>query len=321
MPSMVTPLDDLPIGPDGFVLARDVSRLHGERSTLARAVARGDLVRVERGAYIASSVWAEARPWERYRLRCLAVARARPDAVLCHAAAAAIWGIPLLRSARRVDVLAGAPEAGRVSGSLHYRGTRAPEAHIVSVDGVLVTDLARTLVELTSRTTFAEGVVAMDWASGPGREGHSPRVPAPLIHERAAELELVRGARRLAHVLSFADGRAASAGESLSRARMFELGFVIPELQYEFRLDTGRRAVTDFRWSRQRIVGEYDGIAKYRAAEFRRGRTPEQVVVEEKLREDALRREGEGVARWIWDDLWAPQRFASLLAEHGVPRA
>ena len=190
-----------------------------------------------------------------------------------------------------------------MSGSLHYRGTRAPEAHIVSVDGVLVTDLARTLVELTSRTTFAEGVVAMDWASGPGREGHSPRVPAPLIHERAAELELVRGARRLAHVLSFADGRAASAGESLSR------------------LDTGRRAVTDFRWSRQRIVGEYDGIAKYRAAEFRRGRTPEQVVVEEKLREDALRREGEGVARWIWDDLWTPQRFASLLVEHGVPRA
>lgn len=318
---MLTPLDELPIGPDGFVLARDASRLHGERSTLARAVARGDLVRVERGAYIASSVWAEARPWERYRLRCLAVARARPDAVLCHAAAAAIWGIPLLRSARRVDVLARGPEAGRVSGSLHYRGTRVPEAHVVSVDGVRVTDLARTLTELTSRTSFAEGVVVMDWASGPGSDGQGPRVPARLIHERAAELELVRGARRLSHVLAFADGRAASAGESLSRVRMFELGFALPELQHEFRLDTGRRAVTDFRWADQRIVGEYDGIAKYRAAEFRRGRTPEQIVVEEKLREDALRRQGEGVVRWIWDDLWAPRRFASLLIEQGVPRA
>lgn len=315
-------LDDLPISTDGFVLARDVSRLYGERSRLARAVARGELVRVERGAYVASSAWADAKPWERYRLRCLAVARARPDAVLCHAAAAAIWGVPLLlRGARRVDVLASGPDAGRVSGAVHYRGTRAPDAHIASVDGVLVTDLPRTLAELASRTSFAEGVVVMDWAAGLGGDGRGPRVAAPLIEECAAQLELVRGARRLARVLSFADGRAGSPGESLSRVRMLELGFVIPELQYEFRLDTGRRAVADFRWSRQRVVGEYDGIAKYRAAEFRRGRTPEQVVVEEKLREDALRRQGEGVVRWIWDDLWAPRRFAALLAEHGVPRA
>lgn len=319
---MPTLLNDLPISADGFVLARDVSRLYGERSSLARAVTRGELVRVERGAYVASSAWADAKPWERYRLRCLAVARARPDAVLCHAAAAAIWGVPLLlRGARRVDVLASGADAGRVSGGIHYRGTRDPEAHIVSVDGVLVTDLPRTLTELASRTSFAEGVVALDWAAGPGRDGRGPRVPAPLIEERAVELELVRGARRLARVLSFADGRAGSPGESLSRVRMLELGFAIPELQYEFRLDTGRRALTDFRWSRQRIVGEYDGIAKYRAAEFRQGRTPEQVVVEEKLREDALRRQGEDVARWIWDDLWAPARFAAMLAEHGVPLA
>lgn len=318
---MLTPLDDLPIGPDGFVLARDVSRLHGERSSLARAVARGDLVRVERGAYVTSSVWAEARPWERFRLRCLAVARARPDAVLCHAAAAALWGVPLLGSARRVDVLARGPEAGRVSGAIHYRGTRDPDAHVVSLDGVLVTDLPRTLTELASRTSFAEGVVVMDWAAGPGVGGRSPRVAERLIHECADEIAVVRGARRLARVLNFTDGRAASAGESFSRVRMLELGFAIPELQYEFRLDTGRRAVTDFRWTRQRIVGEFDGIAKYRAAEYRRGQTPERIVVEEKLREDALRRKGEGVARWIWDDLWAPRRFASLLVEQGVPRA
>jgi len=97
-------------------------------------------------------------------------------------------------------------------------------------------------------------------------------------------------------------------------------GFSGPELQYEVRSSTGRVGYSDFYWEETRTVGEFDGIAKYQRAEYLNGRTPGQVVVDEKLREDRIRATGRNVVRWVWADLWKAGELERKLAAAGVPR-
>ncbi|QCU77071.1 hypothetical protein E7744_01670 [Citricoccus sp. SGAir0253] len=122
----------------------------------------------------------------------------------------------------------------------------------------------------------------------------------------------------------FADARAESVGESLSRAVIHEEGFVVPELQYEVRSVTGGLiARTDSCWEAIRLVGEFDGLVKYTGRLARPGATGpvgHDALVREKRREDAVRRTGHGMARWTWADLANRPRFVAMLEQHGVPR-
>ncbi|WP_204331757.1 hypothetical protein [Geodermatophilus sabuli] len=57
----------------------------------------------------------------------------------------------------------------------------------------------------------------------------------------------------------------------------------------------------DSGWQEQRVIGEFDGRAKY-GRPLRPGQ-PGDVVFAEKRREDAFREQGWGVVRWTWGDL------------------
>lgn len=89
-------------------------------------------------------------------------------------------------------------------------------------------------------------------------------------------------------MLAFADGRAESPGESLSRVAIVRAGLPAPELQFEIHLPDGGGwvATSDFAWPEHGVVGERDGREKY-AADPRRGRTAADVIMGEKDR-DAL---------------------------------
>lgn len=50
------------------------------------------------------------------------------------------------------------------------------------------------------------------------------------------------------------------------------------------------------------------------------GPAGQDALVRGKRREDAVRRQGYGMARWIWADLFNRPRFVALLEQHGVPR-
>ena len=101
---------------------------------------------------------------------------------------------------------------------------------------------------------------------------------------------------------------------------MHELGFEAPELQHEYRMPDGRRFRADFRWGSISLACEFDGHVKYRAADARAGRTVEQVVIEEKEREDAIRSTGDGMLRLVTADLRDRRLFAHRLEGAGVPR-
>jgi hypothetical protein len=103
--------------------------------------------------------------------------------------------------------------------------------------------------------------------------------------------------------LPLADARHESPGESRAAFLLAALGHSV-EPQVEV-VAEGRRYRADFRIVGTRVLVEFDGAVKY---EDRRA------LVEEKQREDALRRAGWVVVRVVWGDLDDPRRVARRLA-------
>ena len=93
----------------------------------------------------------------------------------------------------------------------------------------------------------------------------------------------------------------------------------MPELQARFELAGGREAHADFFWREHRHIGEFDGAGKYRDPALLQGRTPEQVLLDEKDREDELRREVAAFSRWRMPALRSPRALYDILTGAGLP--
>lgn len=291
--------------------------------SLHRATARGVVVRLVRGIYIPHAVIENVAPSERELLRAVAAAiRGRVRQPLCGISAARVWGVPLLEDdfAPVVHALGWDDHATRQVSDLRYWATPDDRYRVVEHCGVAVTDLPRTIAELAVRSSFARSVAAIDWAVRVRRRPGEAATTLEKIRAAADTLALIRGRARLERALAFADGRSESPGESWMRVLIHQLGFEVPDLQYEYRLPDGRRFRTDFRWPSIRLAAEFDGRLKYRAGETRGGRSVEQVVIEEKEREDAVRATGDGMLRGVRDDLRDPRLLRQKLEAAGVPR-
>ena len=100
---------------------------------------------------------------------------------------------------------------------------------------------------------------------------------------------------------------------------MRTIGVPRPELQvahYDARSFIGE---TDFAWPEYGAVGEADGDQKYLNPEFRGGRNPEQVLLDEKRREDRLRALPRQVPRWPWGVARSPRLLRQKLEALGLP--
>jgi hypothetical protein len=118
-------------------------------------------------------------------------------------------------------------------------------------------------------------------------------------------------------VLEFADARAESVGESVSRVTMAELGLPAPVLQHRFFDADGFIGTVDFWWPELGVIGEFDGRVKYFDPRMSRG-DPAAVVYREKYREDRLRGLGPRVVRWGWPEAISAARLGPRLAAAGV---
>ncbi len=294
----------------GIVTAEDLRRVGEDPRLLQRSAAAGALERVRRGHYVEGDRWRRATPAERHRIRVAAASRLLPDDVFSHESAAAVWGIPLLgRWPDQVHVVGRRTGGGRTSRELIRHGVDEPPDGVVH-DSVRVTSAARTIVDLARTRPFAAGVVAAD---------HGLRTGLVTGEELASALGAVggRGRRRATAVIASADRRAESVGESLSRARMLELGLELPELQVVVRDADGFVGRVDFWWERVGLVGEFDGRFKY-GVDGVDGAAAEERLWNEKLREDRLRATGRRVSRWTWSTALDPRRFLAHLTAAGV---
>lgn len=311
--------------------AAELGSLGVDSHAIHPMVARGDLIRIRRGMYVPAEHWQSMGPAERYRLfvRATALVAERP-AVVSHMSAAALHGLPTIgawpSTVHTIDT--------RATGGSHRkmitRHRHAYAAEATCIDGLAVTSLPRTLVDVASSASFLVAVTMIDHAlrveheraeaeAGRGLLG----IPALSKEDLYTELALVnpkKGRKEAERAIDFANGLAASPGETMSRVRIFELGFEVPELQVGFQIE-GRNYWVDYFWRRIRKIGEFDGKHKYTRGAVLGDRDPGEVVWEEKRREDALRRHTNSFTRWDWETAISPRRFHDFLVEHGVPRA
>lgn len=185
---------------------------------------------------------------------------------------------------------------------------------------LLVEPPEQALVTSVAHMDMASAVIAVDSA----RRGDG-RLDSAVGPEGIAQAQpLLRTGpmrSRFRAAWDFSDPRADSAGESYSRVLIHQLGFAAPTLQQSFTLASGLQVRVDFWWGDSQLIGEFDGLLKYRQAKRFGYGDPAEAVIEEKRREDGLRGLGCGLLRWGWEDLERPRRFAHKLASAGVPRA
>lgn len=297
----------------GLVAARDVERVGLDGLGLRRAAATGGLVRVERGVYTHPEAWDALDAAGRYRLRVLAAARRLRRPVFSHDAAAALWRLPRIGPwPGQVHVLVPHATGPGSSAVVLRHGVAAVPDHLAVVDGVRVTGVARTVLDLARTWDLPAALAAADHALRAGW------VTPNTLRDELASAGCGRGVGRARVVLAAASGASESVGESLSRARMIEIGLPAPVLQHDVRDDAGLIGRVDFWWEHLGLVGEFDGRLKYRVGEVGDRRAVEDRLWQEKVREDRLRAAGLRVVRWTWDTALDRERLARLLASAGL---
>jgi hypothetical protein len=294
-----------------------------DRAALLARTRRGELERLFPGIYVETNLWMSLDRHAQYRLRIEAVTLgAGRDFIISHESAAALWRLPRIAPwPHRIHVLESSGGAGRANSKLIRHPVGVPKhAHIL--DGIRVTDLARTAVDVAATNSFVEGVTALDAALRRTLHPHN-EVPTTILTradllDELRHIPLTHGRAKARRAVEFADGLADRPGESISRVSMSIAGVPAPQLQVELKGASGRLYIVDFWWPQFAHIGEFDGRYKYTDPEFLRGRTPERALLDEKAREDDLRAAGNGMSRWTWEVARSPQRLQQLLNAAGV---
>jgi hypothetical protein len=128
-----------------------------------------------------------------------------------------------------------------------------------------------------------------------------------------------RGRLLATQAIEFGRGESGSPGESVSRIGIHTLGFAVPQLQVVHASPRGGYYETDFEWVEHHQIGEFDGVGKYVKAALLSNQDPGLVVHKEKLREDDLRAEGNGVTRWGWPEARNLPALRAMLLSAGIP--
>lgn len=271
---------------------------------LRAAVRTGLLTRLRHGIYVFTAEHAKLTPEQKHVVLAQSVAdRLGPAVAISHQSACAIHGFAMYgHDLSKVHVTRLDGSAGRTEhGIVHHVGQIVTDDDVELVDGMLVVKPARAVFEASSVGKVESGIVVMDSALHLGAVTREQLIETI---DRRADWQGARGAR---YALSLADERSESPGESRSRFLFRREGLPIPELQVPVYDDAGRLiGFSDFGWLEYHHLGEFDGLRKYGGIPDD-PRTPQQIVIAEKNREDRMRSQGFGMSRWIWVEINPPR--------------
>ncbi|BDZ54789.1 hypothetical protein [Agromyces marinus] len=282
------------------------------------------LVRVRRGLYVADAAWPATEREARHLIRMQAVMEAVTEPVFSHVSAAVLWGLPVVGALEGVHVMGNGKVGRRTRRGIVWHNHALGSGDVVELNGFQVTSLERTAFDIACSRGMEAGVAAVDAAlrdrfvTGLGTSVSGVQRDALLDM-----FEARRGARGIRTALScarFGDGRSGSAGESISRWNLHRLGFPPPELQVAFARDGGGFDIVDFDWPEHGRFGEFDGFGKYVRAPLTGGRSIEEVVWDEKRREDRVRRHRPFASRWGWSEARDLRALERRLLADGLPK-
>lgn len=289
---------------DPVIDQRDALRYGFDWRALSQMVGLGAFNRLRRGSYQIGGPL--LRSEDQHRLLVKAAARrfrGTGSLAVSHNSAAVLWGLPTWGvDLSRVHVTRPARSGCSSSTEVVPHRSTLTDDELTEIDGISVTTLARTVLDIARYHGFERGVVAADAALGMGLD----RDELTAVVGRAAGRRSAGAANR---VIDFADGRSESVGESRSRVALAVLGLPDPELQHSvFDAVGDLLARVDFWWEQFGVVGEFDGMTKYGLEG-----DPGEVLAREKEREDRLRELGLLIVRWTWSDLREPEKIVARI--------
>jgi hypothetical protein len=252
-------------------------------SALRHAVSAGRLRRVRRGVYTSLDVITPIA-------MAVGAVRSVAGAVISHCSAVLLHGLPLLHQPpARPDLTVPPDGTGDTTRARLHRATLLP-GEVELIDGVPVTTVARTLIDLARRVSVGAAVVTIDAALN----------RSLVTYEELLEvIDRCRGwpnIRRAARAVQLSDPAAESPLESVSRlVIVLRLSLPRPRTQAII-LDENGSFVgrCDFYWDHVGVFGEADGRSKYDGRD---------VLTGEKLRQEDLENLGLVGVRWGWRDL------------------
>jgi hypothetical protein len=277
---------------------------------VARLDRSKELRRVRPGVYVRTEEWAALAPWDRYELRVEAVQRTWTNPIFCFESAARSHGLPEFDEPRFIHLFNPGGTSWR-EGDVIVHGAKGGRS-TTTVDGRTVTSADETAIDLCRVLPPAFALAVADTALRMLRASDKTLGFGALGRQQADR----RGRRQLDWLDDFADARAESVGESVSRAVIRWLGYADPDLQVEFEYE-GCLDRADFYWRGVRTIGESDGYGKYDADNAAKMK---QHFVNEKKREDRLRRYEKGFIRWDWPDTMRHAALDKKLKLGGIPR-
>jgi very-short-patch-repair endonuclease len=275
----------------GRVAHRQLRALGLSGSAIHRRAQAGRLIRLYPGVYaVGHALPSACGNWMAAVLAC------GEGAVLSHRSAAALWNV-LPSASARIDVTTGRGRGGHRGITLH-RSRSLPPDHVAEVDGIGVTSIPRTLLDVAEVVSPRQLRRALDQS-----------VKHELFDLRALERLLARsrgrrGAKPLAELLA---DRAMPEDSRLELERLlFELcraaGLPLPAMNV-----TVAGFVVDAFWAGARLVVELDSYAWHRTREELE-RDSEQIT--------ALQLAGYRVLRFTWRQVTTqPERVAAAIRQ------
>ena len=128
-----------------------------------------------------------------------------------------------------------------------------------------------------------------------------------------------RGDVRARRVIDSAETLAANVRETQGRVVIAQLGFPASRPQERRELRSGRVVFGDRYFPEYDHWLEIDGRGKYLSPEFGPDRDPGEIVIDEKNRENEIRREVRGFSRLEATDFDHPRRVYDILTADGLP--
>lgn len=274
--------------------------------TIYRLVRSGRWVIVRRGVY-AEAAYVEGLPQLADRQRVVdraACAAITVPFVRSHDTAALELGMEILLPRRPMTHVT----RPRVVGAHNRWGVKhhlAPylEHQVTTANGFEVLNPARTAVDIAREHGRPYGLVAIDSARRMG-------VTVDDLDDVLVHMAHWPNRRLVIEAIEMSDPRSESTGETLTRELLEEMG--LPDIETQFELFDGvRRARFDLRAGRHLV--EFDGRIKYATTDEGglATRPVDEVLRDEKTRQDWAHGFHLGMSRVTWDDLFGRRRDAT----------
>lgn len=246
--------------------------------------------------------FANLKRWQQFETRVLAVAHSTKRAVLCGVAAAAAWGIPYLMPSRNFNMVelclpgSTSPKAkSRWQPGTLYRYGTLPAEHITTVNGMRVTTIEHTFIDLLRHFGELNALAFIEAAM------YKFSLSKAKILRNLLSMRNIDGRSRAIALMKSAREGIQSIYEtvarfSLEKAHLPGVSSIIPQAILP---EPGQIYIPDLLIDGWLII-EIDGAAKYQ-------QNPTVTIMAERERERLLLRRGYTILRFspreVWHDL------------------